>query len=136
MNEKEAREITAIYFGDAAGYINKERDGIIKELLEYGINIPIRAQNLRPRYDDVYNILFFDYGGMSGGNTMLEHFCQHWYKSAAMFPSRIYVMVSECTAAAMDDIIARNCAPQNVFTSVKRSIKAINELIKERRGIW
>lgn len=51
-----------------------------------------------------YDILFFDYGGMSIGNSLMQSFCRQILMEAKDYPSRYYVMVSSFTERAMRDI--------------------------------
>lgn len=50
-----------------------------------------------------YDILFFDYGGMSLGNDLIRSFCRQIISEAKDYPNRYYVMVSTFTKYAMED---------------------------------
>lgn len=51
-----------------------------------------------------YDILFFDYGGMSIGNSSMRSFCRQILMEAKDYPSRYYVMVSSFTERAMKEV--------------------------------
>lgn len=67
-----------------------------------------------------YEILFFDWGGMSFGNDMLSSFCNDILEEAEENPSKLYVMCSQMTAAAMTEAAKemKNRSP-NILLSVK-----------------
>ena len=50
-----------------------------------------------------YDYLFFDYGGMSLGNSLMESFCREIVRDADMYPNRTYIVVSTFTSYAMKD---------------------------------
>lgn len=58
-----------------------------------------------PNLDSVYDILFFDWGGASIGNSMLDHICRYIVAAAEKYPNRQYVVVSSFTKYAMEDAI-------------------------------
>ena len=121
----------AIYFGDLMGNLEEERDHILSVLKQNEINIEIKITDIPP-WDEVFNILFFDWGGMSMGNSMLEHFCGNILDDAEYYPQRIYVMTSSFTEAAMKDALeGRSEIPPNVFLSLKdsKTIEALKALI-------
>lgn len=71
-----------------------------------------------------YDILFFDWGGMSMGNSMLEHFCDRILKKARECPDKHFVMLSMFTKDAMRD--AKNEldkeieeVPYNIFLGIE-----------------
>ncbi len=68
-----------------------------------------------------FDILFFDWGGMSLGNSMMEHFCSYIIKHANDHSSRFYVMVSLMTKAAMKDALYSfgDNKPFNVFLTIE-----------------
>lgn len=72
-------------------------------------------------YDESYDILFFDWGGMSLGNSMLEHFCRYIYKHAEDNPNKLFVMVSLFTKQAMTEAIEEfgDNKPWNLFLSIE-----------------
>lgn len=70
-----------------------------------------------------YDLLLFDWGGMSLGNSMLEHFCKYILEEAENCSSRYYVMTSQFTKNAMEDAMyeigGEEHKPLNVFLSLK-----------------
>lgn len=50
-----------------------------------------------------FDVLFFDWGGMSIGNSMLEHYCRYIIEQAQNKPDVYYVMTSFMTSLAMKD---------------------------------
>lgn len=78
------------------------------------------SDNPQCLYDNNYDILFFDWGGMSLGNSMLEHFCNYILNHAGDNPGKFFVMVSSFTKEAMVDVkkdFGDKC-PFNIFLSI------------------
>lgn len=74
--------------------------------------------------DGNYDVLFFDWGGASIGNSMLEHFCDRILDAARNMPTRLYVMTSTFTRQAMIELMAElkletEEIPKNLFLSVE-----------------
>lgn len=115
----------AIYFGDPGGDIEEERDDIKKKLSLAGIDMKIQATD-EPPWDDRFDVLFFDWGGLSIGNSMMEHFCRWILDDAENNPGRVYVMVSEFTRRAMEeaqeDLVD---APGNIYLTIFSAINAL-----------
>jgi hypothetical protein len=67
-----------------------------------------------------FEVLFFDWGGMSFGNSLLDDFCRQIHNIAADQPDRFYVMVSLFTREAMNEAIKEfgNNKPYNLFLSI------------------
>lgn len=67
------------------------------------------------------DILFFDWGGMSLGNSCMQSFCRQILEYAENFPNRFYVMVSMFTKEAMKEAIVEfgKDKPYNIFLSVE-----------------
>ena len=80
-----------------------------------------RMSELPQVLEEAFDILFFDWGGMSLGNSLMEHFCRHILKHAEDHPNRFYVMVSSFTSEAMNDAIKEmgDEKPFNVHLSVE-----------------
>ena len=70
--------------------------------------------------EENFDVLFFDWGGMSLGNSLMEHFCRYIYKHAEDNPNRFYVMVSAFTTEAMEDAIKElgDNKPFNIFLCI------------------
>ena len=89
----------------------------------HGIMVDKPACTIAPPFGDdapAFDVLFFDWGGMSIGNSLLEHFCRYIVEDARAKPERLYLMVSDFTARAMRDFESELTAskeelPENVF---------------------
>ena len=82
-----------------------------------------------PPFDKKYDILFFDWGGMSMGNSLLESFCNQIVEEAEKYPNRQYIMVSNMTADAMIDALnelGEDAKRHNIFLSVKKFVEYYN----------
>ena len=88
---------------------------------EYEIYLKkLRTTDLPQVLEEEFSVLFFDWGGMSLGNSLMEHFCRYILKHAEDHPNRFYVMVSSFTSEAMQDAINEigNNKLFNVFLSM------------------
>lgn len=112
-----------IYFGDIALTSDVEdiqeefNKGVLPQLVEAGLvfKTPVVCVTMPPFKED-FEVLLFDYGGMSLGNSMLEHFCEYIIKHAEEHPNRHYIMVSQMTELAMQDALREfKSPPHNVF---------------------
>lgn len=111
--------VTAIYFGDIGGDIEEERGDIQKFLRSKGIYMKIKETDLPP-WEDYFDVLFFDWGGISVGNSMLEHFCRWIIEHAENNPGKVYVMTSVFTAEAMEDALHQMPdPPNNIYLNLK-----------------
>jgi hypothetical protein len=77
-----------------------------------------------------YDILLFDWGGASIGNSNMRHFCRYILDEAIEKPSRIYIMVSSFTADAMKEALddfkqANGELPANVFLNITDACKLL-----------
>ena len=52
-----------------------------------------------------FDILLFDWGGMSIGNSLLEHFSNRVLKMAENYPSRYFIIVSTFTGYAVKEAL-------------------------------
>jgi len=52
-----------------------------------------------------FDVFMFDWGGMSLGNDMMEHFIRRLYKSADNHPNKDYVLLSRMTQEAYSDFL-------------------------------
>lgn len=88
-------------------------EGIEFENVEFTESPPFGKSN--------FDIMFFDWGGMSLGNSCMDHYCRYIIKDAENNPSKLYCMVSRFTADAMSDALDtfKNVELHNVFLSVK-----------------
>ena len=114
-----------IYFADLMGDIQQEKRQILRELKhDYGIELEITATD-RPPFERKFDVLFFDWGGMSMGNSMLHSFCEEIVKHAENHPSSLYIMTSSFTEEAMKDMIddlPKEGKPANVFLCIKDAV--------------
>lgn len=66
-----------------------------------------------------FDYMFFDWGGMSLGNSMMESLCRHIVREAELYPNRCFVVVSTFTEYAMKDALMELGAKQpNIFTNL------------------
>jgi len=119
------------YWGDIAGFLEEEADRIKDALEEAGIQysrfeIKEQPQCLGERFD----VLFFDWGGMSVGNNMLDHYCRRILQHAKDHPGRVYVMVSAMTSYAMRDALETfgSDRPANLFLEIDEALSFLKQL--------
>ena len=116
-----------VYFADAMGDL--------KEDVKVQVIEPLRKLNIEfnkiklidmPPFDEKYDILFFDWGGMSMGNSLMESFCRQITEEAEKYPNRQFIMVSTMTAAAMEDALeelGENVKKHNIFLTVEKFVE-------------
>lgn len=78
--------------------------------------------DVNPIYPDHkhYSILFFDYGGMSAGNSMLDCLSKLLIKTAIEHPNRLYCMESVMTMWAVRDAMKEfDNPPANVYLDIE-----------------
>ena len=130
--ERQERIMKALYFCDPCGNKQEEKEQILKKLHKDGIDIKIRATNVPPHAGD-FDILFFDWGGMSMGNDLMSSFCREWIKMAQENPSKIFVMASDFTKYAMKDALEyienEHEKPCNIYLAVESAITPIKDFI-------
>lgn len=109
-----------IYFGDVAGDLEEERD-YLKDYLKRTMNLEVEIEIFdTPPFDERFDIMFFDWGGMSLGNSLLEHFCHEFIKCAKDNPGRVFIMTSSFTKAAMEDALAELPEkPDNIYLTLE-----------------
>lgn len=82
---------------------------------------------------EMYDYLFFDYGGMSLGNSLMESLCREILRDADKYPNRTYIVVSTFTSYAMKDAKEELGADlPNVFLSIDDFVvfhKRLNNLV-------
>lgn len=80
-----------------------------------------------PPFKESYEILFFDWGGMSLGNSLLNSFCRQILQEAKDNPSIDYIMTSTFTSSAMKDaqLDFGEYLP-NIYLTIEEYIKKIN----------
>jgi len=118
-----------IYFHDPMDEPEPEMRIIQREFHDAGFELPSIIETDLPPFmgasnERGYDILLFDWGGMSLGNSLLSHFCEEILDEALECPNRTYIMTSYFTKEAMDEAKesfdkANGSVPPNVFLSVK-----------------
>lgn len=96
-----------------------------RKLKDAGLDFTRIKYTENPPFDEIYDILFFDWGGMSMGNSMLERFCRYIIEDSEKYPNRMFVMVSTFTAAAMQDAMRNGGfdSQENIFLVVSDFIE-------------
>lgn len=81
-----------------------------------------------PPFEDQFDILFFDWGGMSFGNDMLGSFCRQILRQAEDRPNTLYVIVSRMSEHAMEDAKETlGKAPENIFMNLDEFAEYLNK---------
>lgn len=123
----------AIYFCDENEYIEDEKRNIQNILKKNSINIDIEVTVIPP-FKEKFDILFFDWGGMSIGNSNLQYFCRYIINLAIDNPSRIFIMTSKMTSYAMEDALKyfkdEKEIPHNIYLSIEKAIQPIKNILK------
>lgn len=105
---------------------------IIDPLVEKGILFDkIKCTDIPPFRKENYDILFFDWGGMSLGNSLMESFCREIIEEAKDYPNRMYVMVSLFTSSAMRDSLmefGKDSELHNIFLDIDNFADKFEEL--------
>ena len=124
-----------VYFADPmGGDLEEEAEiTIVKPLIRKGILFDkIRCFDTPP-FRKLYDILFFDWGGMSFGNSLMESFCEEIIEQAKDYPNRMYVMVSMMTKEAMKDALrtfGKEAALHNIFLDLDAFAKYYKKFVK------
>jgi hypothetical protein len=122
-----ANNIKVVYVGDPMGDIESECETIRQYIeTERDIDLKIKIKDILPKVlkDGKFDVLFFDWGGMSIGNDLLEHFCEDIVEHAHDHPQKEYVVTSHFTYLAMKDAATVAGAnplgrPVNLFMSLE-----------------
>lgn len=122
-----------IYTGDFMGDLEDECNSIKKQI-ERSLNLPkgsveITIKEGNPTGTD-FDVLFFDWGGATIGNSMMEHFCRGFINEAIECPSKLYVMTSTFTAQYMKDELEQELKLEhaklpNIFLSIEDAMPYI-----------
>jgi hypothetical protein len=128
-----------LYFADDSGVVAKEARNI-QDILQMELHKKIKMKwTVCPDFDgdNTFDVLFFDWGGMSLGNSMLQHFSSRIINHAREHPDRLYVMTSKMTAYAMKEMQSEMALEheefKNVFLSVESALPLICEWEKEKK---
>lgn len=118
--------LKALYLCDPMGDQEDEMKTIQKNLEEdFGYSLEIApVEFLEDAFEINFDVLFFDWGGMSIGNSMLEHFVEYLIDDAKEHPMRDYVMTSSFTKVAMEDALEAlkreyEESPKNIFLTLE-----------------
>jgi hypothetical protein len=123
---KKNSSVKVLYFGDSFGDLEAEKVKIQNKLERNGIECEIGIRE-SPPFEEDYGILFFDWGGMMLGNSMMDHFCRYFFNDATERSSRIYVMTSLFSKLAMEDVLREwpDQRPSNIFLDIDSAIPYI-----------
>lgn len=126
----EIKNKKVVYFADpilssASNSIEEEFDDFVRAELEgSGLNFTnVQCVDVPPFGKMNYDILFFDYGGMSFGNNLIHSFCKQIIKEAEDYPNRMFVMVSCFTKYAMEDAMDELGERHNIFLSIDEFVE-------------
>jgi len=68
-------------------------------------------------FEESFEIFMFDWGGMSLGNSMLEHFIRRLYKLAEENPNKDFILLSRFTKDAYEDMLDKSHSNlENIYT--------------------
>jgi hypothetical protein len=119
-----------VYFGDMmlTGDVDSIDEEFEKTIQPELLRNDLIFQNVTcvdyPPFGENYDILFFDWGGMSMGNDILGSFCREITQEAKNRPNTYYVMTSTFTKYAMEDAIDRlDDKPFNIFLSISQFVE-------------
>lgn len=120
-----------LYFADLMGDIEQERKAL-ELYLQSKVSNKIKVKSTDtppfPGFDKerYFDVLLFDWGGMSIGNSMLEHFCNNIFEQARENESKLFIMTSTFTEEAMQDCILemkKEGEPiNNIFLNIDRAL--------------
>ena len=139
-DETTIRNKKVLYFADPMFTMGVEtieqecEESVIEELYLHDLEFEkIECWEQPPFGQTNYDILFFDYGGMSMGNDMLGSLCRQILREAKDYPSRYYVMVSSFTMRAMKDEMKDYLGSSelrclsNIYLSIKDFVEAFKK---------
>ena len=127
------RNKKVVYFADPmltsrCDSIEQEcEDVIVKELAFEDLAFhKIHCTDEPPFGKMVYDVLFFDYGGMIGCDGLMHSFCREIIKEAQDYPNRYYVVVSTFSQYAMKDALKEfsGCLKSNIYLSIQDFARA------------
>lgn len=133
-----------VYWADQPADGSTVEDEYYKKIKVVHENAGLRINNVEcvilpplvgSKHERYYNLLLFDWGGMSLGNSCLQHFSRQIVKESEDYPNRCDVMVSAFTADAMKDVIAE--IPNelhNVFLTFESFVEYLGNVEKNKKG--
>ncbi len=104
---------------------------IISQLDDIGVKLDpkriIHKERLHDALDESFDILFFDWGGISFGNSMLQRQCDVLNSHAQEHPDRTYIMASQITGWAMRDAMNQYSERQlpNVIINIEEQAEMV-----------
>jgi len=125
-----------IYFADPMGDLQDEVDDILLSVEnKTGLEIEFALITDEPPFKKSFDILFFDWGGMSVGNDTLGMFCREIIKIAEDKPGKIFIMTSSFTKRAMEDALDflgnDRERPSNIYLGIESAKNAIKSFYSE-----
>lgn len=120
------KSLSCFYWGDAAGDLDEDWKHISVCLEEKGIKIEKVQKDFHPpKHGELYDALFFDYGGMRFGSPgMIEWAVEDLLKLIEDNPSKYYVLASRFTLEAAKEFGFDYESKVNVFSSVNSFIES------------
>jgi len=121
-----------LYFADPMDDIKAEGRIISRRLhCILGKDIKLKTTDLLPFDRTDFDVLFFDWGGMSIGNSMSESFCREIIEHAREHPSKLYIMNSDFSRRAMVEVQSELKLEHEIFNNIFNDIDDASELLKE-----
>ncbi len=110
----------AYYLADDFGDIEAEAETIQQQLAFENIVAEVQIADIKI-FNKMFDVLFFDWGGMMPGSDMLWHLSRKILNDAVENPNRDYVMTSAITAFAIQDAkkVMGEDVTANIFFSVE-----------------
>ena len=127
----------AILWRDDDGCEKEDVKYLLEDCEDNGIEIKkLDIINL-PKLDvlEKYDLIFFDWGGMMIGNSMLQSFSRLLLEFAQDNPSKEFVMTSQVTGYAMKEAIdelPKEKRPFNIYLSVIEFRERLEEISKKQ----
>lgn len=123
-------ELSCFYWADAASDLEKDWEHIKWLLDEEGIVIKnLKMDYHPPKHGEFYDVLFFDYGGISmGASGLVEWAINELSDLAENNPSKYYVLTSRFTVDAAEEFDLNYEVKENIFSSVNDFIEEIKKV--------
>ena len=139
VSEKEKLKYKFIYCGDYMGDLEEECNDIRKQierklkLKEGSLIIEIKEGN---PIGTSFDILFFDWGGATIGNSVMEHYCRGFINEAKECPNKLYIMTSAMTGQYMEDELKDELEMEhepipNIFLNIDKALPFIKTYLEK-----